>query len=148
MSIGAGSIKRAASAANAINTGDSASLSDTKERNMENMAENTTRAESIIQKAESRLAARKAGEGKPVSQRQAASSTGKGQTSGKTVADKSRAEEKKDVIPEAVSANPVSEIPKEKAESREQSEVIDSESHEGGKYIIYGIGQELPIYLL
>ncbi len=148
MSIGAGSIKRAANAANAINTGNSASLAETKVRDTEGMAENTTRAESIIQKAESRLAARKAGEGKPMNQRTATPPTGKGQMSDKTAANKSKTEGRADVTPEEVKTTPVLELPEEKIVIEEQSGVSESEGHEIGKYVIYGIGQELPIYLL
>ena len=86
MSVGAGSIKRAANAINTANTVNIANPMNTDSapntagadvKETESAEESTSRAESIIQKAESRLAARKAAEGKPVSQRASAPAAGR-----------------------------------------------------------------------
>ena len=97
MSVGAGSIKRAANAVNsasALNAGDAVNVAGAESIETDKTEEVATRTESIIQKAESRLAARKAAEGKPVSQRGTASASGKNQNFNKTTSGKGQTETK------------------------------------------------------
>ncbi len=191
MSVGAGSIKRAANAintSNAVNTTTFMNTADSTNADSvpntanaegigtENVETAAARAESIIQKAESRLAARKAAEGKPVSQRTSAPAAGRGQTTGKSAAGKAevkpdvkgKAELKPDTREKAElgqseekAAAGISEeqtLPKDGKISRDKNEEMgltiksaemETAAENGTRtYIIYGIGQELPIYLL
>ncbi len=174
MSVGAGSIKRAANAvntANAANAGGVANVAGAENKELENMGEVTTRAESIIQKAESRLAARKAAEGKPVGQRGSASMTGKSQTVNRVTSGRGQTETKSNVTEGAVektetTAQTVTEDTEETADTAEKEQAIETAEKEMGAAnesvisaqnseniqnrgcIIYGIGQELPVYLL
>ncbi len=207
MSVGAGSIKRAANAvntANSMNAVGAPNTTGTEIKGTESVEETTTRAESIIQKAESRLAARKAAEGKPVSQKGPVPSAGRTQATGKSAAEKSRitgkaqpelesgtvgaaqselksgtagaaqSELKSDTVvavqPELKSDTAVAVQSEAKlaasgksedAQTLSKAENVEIEmtmeamgemetAAESGThtYIIYGIGQELPIYLL
>lgn len=120
MSVGAGSIKRAANAAGQANGG-----------GIPNAVENfdkTAKAESVIQRAESRLAARKAAEGKPVAQK-----VGNVPIKTETTV---KPEEKK--IAETLSAADQEVV--------EQVPMIVTASAD--PYKSYGIGEQLPVYLL
>lgn len=132
MSVGAGSIRRAA---NAANTADTAAGSKTNE---EMAAKSET-----IQRAENRLAARKAGtkyvepktEAKPAFKPNISQAAGAVQ------------EPKAEGAAVGLAAN-AKETVEEAAAKTTEKEAEAPMANTAGKYEAYGVGQELPVYLM